>query len=174
EAAREIKSQIGASVEKVDSGTRLVGEAGGSMDEIVSGVQRVTDVIGEISAATTKQSSGLRQVNEAVAQLDQMTQHNAALVEQSAAAAQSMAEQSRRLTQAVSRFRGAGDGAAFGPAEPATQTRAARPVPAASPAATPKELTSKALGRAATAAKAPATAAKAPATAAPGDDWETF
>ncbi len=105
EAAREIKSLIGASVEKVETGTRLVGEAGGAMEEIVSGVRRVTDVIGEISAATTEQSGGLRQVNEAVAQLDQMTQQNAALVEESAAAAQSMAEQSRRLTGTVSRFK---------------------------------------------------------------------
>ena len=168
EAAREIKGLIGASVEKVDNGTRLVNEAGGAMEQIVSGVRRVTDVIGEISAAATEQSGGLRQVNEAVAQLDQMTHQNAALVEQSAAAAQSMAEQGRRLTQAVSRFRGAGGGAAFAPADPARQPRAARPVPAASPAATPKALAGQALGRARTAAK------KAPATASPGDDWETF
>jgi methyl-accepting chemotaxis protein len=172
EAAREIKGLIGASVEKVDNGTRLVNEAGGAMEQIVSGVRRVTDVIGEISAAATEQSGGLRQVNEAVAQLDQMTHQNAALVEQSAAAAQSMAEQSRRLTQAVSRFRGAGGGGgAFGLPGPAPQPRAARPVPSASkaarPAATPKALAGQALGRA-------RAAAKAPATAAPGDDWETF
>ena len=97
EAAREIKGLIGASVEKVDNGTRLVNEAGGAMEQIVSGVRRVTDVIGEISAAATEQSGGLRQVNEAVAQLDQMTHQNAALVEQSAAAAESLKDQAERL-----------------------------------------------------------------------------
>jgi methyl-accepting chemotaxis protein len=172
EAAREIKGLIGASVEKVDNGTRLVNEAGGAMEQIVSGVRRVTDVIGEISAAATEQSGGLRQVNEAVAQLDQMTHQNAALVEQSAAAAHSMAEQSRRLTQAMSRFRGAsGGGGALGPAVPAPQPRAARPVaaatPATSPAASPKALAVQTLDRA-------RTVARAPASASPGDDWETF
>ncbi|MFN9744072.1 MAG: methyl-accepting chemotaxis protein [Betaproteobacteria bacterium] len=172
EAAREIKGLIGASVEKVDNGTRLVNEAGSAMEQIVSGVRRVTDVIGEISAAATEQSGGLRQVNEAVAQLDQMTHQNAALVEQSAAAAQSMAEQSRRLTQAVSRFRGgSGGGAALGPAVPAPQPPAARPVaaatPAKGPAASPKALAVQTLDRA-------RTVARAPASASPGDDWETF
>jgi methyl-accepting chemotaxis protein len=197
EAAREIKSLIGASVEKVDTGTRLVGEAGGAMDEIVSGVRRVTDVIGEISAATTEQSGGLRQVNEAVAQLDQMTQQNAALVEESAAAAQSMAEQSRRLTGVVGRFRVDGMAAAPAPlpvSSPqalASQTvgrvksaakamaapgvaaaTAAKPAAASfAPAAAPKAEASPAPRPAPVAAPSPA---PAPATAAPGDDWETF
>ncbi|MBC7939823.1 MAG: HAMP domain-containing protein, partial [Chitinophagaceae bacterium] len=105
EAAREIKALIQASVEKVDAGTRLVQDAGQAMGDIVGGVQRVTDVIGEISAATSEQSSGLRQVNEAVAGLDQMTQQNAALVEESAAAAESLADQSRRLSAVVGTFR---------------------------------------------------------------------
>ncbi|MBA4175679.1 MAG: hypothetical protein C0505_03835 [Leptothrix sp. (in: Bacteria)] len=105
EAAREIKSLIQASVEKVDTGTRLVRDAGTAMDDIVGGVRRVTDVIGEISAAASEQSTGLRQVNEAVAGLDQMTQQNAALVEQSAAAAESLSEQTTRMTRLVSTFR---------------------------------------------------------------------
>ena len=98
EAAREIKGLIQASVEKVDSGTKLVGDAGHSMGEIVASVQRVNDVISEISAATSEQSTGLRQVNTAVSQLEQMTQQNAALVEESSAAAASLADQSRKLT----------------------------------------------------------------------------
>ncbi len=105
EAAREIKSLIQASVERVDAGTRLVRDAGTAMDDIVGGVKRVTDVIGEISAATTEQSTGLRQVNEAVAGLDQMTQQNAALVEESAAAAESLNEQTTRLSSLVGTFR---------------------------------------------------------------------
>jgi len=105
DAAREIKRLIQNSVEKVDAGTRLVRDAGTAMDDIVGGVQRVTDVIGEISAATTEQSTGLRQVNEAVAGLDQMTQQNAALVEESAAAAESLSEQTTRLASLVGTFR---------------------------------------------------------------------
>jgi methyl-accepting chemotaxis protein len=180
EAAREIKSLIGASVEKVETGTRLVGEAGGAMEEIVSGVKRVTDVIGEISAATTEQSGGLRQVNEAVAQLDQMTQQNAALVEESAAAARSMAEQSRRLTQTMVRFKVAAVAASSpaglktpvaplaAPVAAPVPTRAKTPGTAAMAAgdkpagASPKVLTAKVLGRARTAAQAPAAATAAP------------
>jgi methyl-accepting chemotaxis protein len=105
EAAREIKSLIGGSVECVEAGTRLVGEAGTTMGEIVSSVKRVSDIIGEISAAAGEQSSGIGQVNQSVTQLDQMTQQNAALVEQSAAAAESLKEQAARLTQVVGTFR---------------------------------------------------------------------
>jgi methyl-accepting chemotaxis protein len=105
EAAKEIKGLIQASVERVDNGTRLVQQAGTVMGDIVGSVQRVTDVIGEISAATSEQTTGLRQVNEAVAHLDQMTQQNAALVEESAAAAESLADQSRKLTGVVGAFR---------------------------------------------------------------------
>ena len=108
EAAKEIKTLIQASVERVDNGSRLVQQAGTVMGDIVGSVQRVTDVIGEISAATSEQTTGLRQVNEAVAQLDQMTQQNAALVEESAAAAESLAEQSRKLTGVVGAFRTSG------------------------------------------------------------------
>ena len=102
QAAREIKVLIGTSTDKVEGGTRLVQDAGTAMSEIVSGVQRVTDIIGEIGAATTEQSSGINQVNKAVAEIERMTQQNAALVEESAAAASSMSEQAGRLAQAVS------------------------------------------------------------------------
>ena len=105
EAAREIKSLIGSSVEKVGEGSRLVGDAGSTMSEIVASVQRVSDIIGEITMATREQSQGLGQVNSAVVQLDQMTQQNAALVEESAAAAESLKDQAVRLAGAVSTFR---------------------------------------------------------------------
>ncbi|KRB34925.1 methyl-accepting chemotaxis protein [Acidovorax sp. Root70] len=113
EAAREIKALIGASVERVESGARLVKNAGSTMDEIVGSVQRVGDIIGEITAASSEQSDGIGQVNTAVNQLDQMTQQNAALVEQSAAAAQSLREQATRLAGAVQVFKlSRGDGTA--------------------------------------------------------------
>ena len=105
EAAKEIKTLIGASVEKVESGSRLVQNAGNTMDEIVGSVKRVSDIIGEITAASAEQSDGIGQVNIAVNELDQMTQQNAALVEQSAAAAQSLRDQAQRLAQAVSVFK---------------------------------------------------------------------
>jgi methyl-accepting chemotaxis protein len=105
EAAKEIKTLIGASVERVESGSRLVEDAGGAMTEIVASVQRVADIIGEISAASREQSDGIQQVNAAIGQLDQMTQQNAALVEESAAAAESLKEQSQRLAGAISVFR---------------------------------------------------------------------
>jgi methyl-accepting chemotaxis protein len=103
-ASREIKSLIGSSVEKVDSGSRLVQTAGGTMQEIVDGVQRVTQIIADISSASTEQSADLGTVNDTVNQLDEMTQQNSALVEESAAAAQSMREQSQRLQKMVNAF----------------------------------------------------------------------
>jgi methyl-accepting chemotaxis protein len=105
EAAKEIKSLIGASVEKVEGGSRQVAEAGETMKEIVGSVQRVSDIIGEISAAAMEQSDGIGQINGSVVQLDQMTQQNAALVEQSAAAAESMKDQASRLAQVVGTFK---------------------------------------------------------------------
>jgi methyl-accepting chemotaxis protein len=105
EAAKEIKALIGTSVDKVEVGSKLVQDAGSTMNEIVASVQRVTDIIGEITAASTEQSSGIGQVNTAVSQLDQMTQQNAALVEQSAAAACSLKEQALKLSNVVSSFR---------------------------------------------------------------------
>jgi methyl-accepting chemotaxis protein len=104
EAAREIKTLISASVEKVDSGTRQVQDAGATMNEIVASVQRVTDIIREITTASVEQSQGIGQVNTAVSSLDQMTQQNAALVEQSAAAAESLKEQATMLHGLVARF----------------------------------------------------------------------
>ncbi len=104
EAAKEIKGLIGASVEKVESGSRLVADAGATMTEIVGSVQRVSDIIGDITAAATEQSEGISQVNSTVSQLDQMTQQNAALVEQSAAAAESLKDQASRLAQVIAVF----------------------------------------------------------------------
>jgi methyl-accepting chemotaxis protein len=89
----------------VEAGTRLVADAGQTMSEIVGSVQRVSDIIGEITAASSEQSGGIGQVNVAVTQLDQMTQQNAALVEESAAAAESLKDQANRLTQAIRVFR---------------------------------------------------------------------
>ena len=108
QAAKEIKVLIEASVTSVDAGSRLVGRAGQSMDNIVTQVQRVTDLIGEITAASEEQSNGIAQVGGAVAQLDQVTQQNAALVEQSAAAAESLRLQAANLTEVVSAFKLAG------------------------------------------------------------------
>jgi methyl-accepting chemotaxis protein len=105
EAAKEIKGLIGASVEKVEGGTRQVTEAGATMREIVGSVQRVSDIIGEISAAAMEQSDGIVQINGSVAELDQMTQQNAALVDQSAAAAESMKDQASKLAQVVGTFK---------------------------------------------------------------------
>ena len=138
EAAKEIKALIGTSVDKVGTGTRLVGDAGKTMHEIVASVQRVTDIIGEISAATREQSAGIGQVNTAVGQLDQVTQQNAALVEEGAAAAESLKDQALRLAGVVSTFR-LGDAGA----QPATAAaeRAPSPAPArptATPAPTPR------------------------------------
>jgi methyl-accepting chemotaxis protein len=103
-ASREIKSLIDSSVEKVDSGSRLVQTAGGTMKEIVDGVQRVTQIIADISTASAEQSSDLDTVNDTVNRLDEMTQQNSALVEESTAAAQSMREQSQRLQTMVNAF----------------------------------------------------------------------
>jgi methyl-accepting chemotaxis protein len=105
EAAKEIKSLINASVERVETGSRLVTDAGQTMAEIVSSVQRVSDIIGEVTSAAAEQSDGIGQVNTSVVQLDQMTQQNAALVEQSAAAAESLREQAQRLAQVVGTFK---------------------------------------------------------------------
>ena len=104
EAAKEIKSVIGASNEKVEAGAGLVNEAGASMSDIVTSVKRVSDIINEIMASTAEQSTGIAQVNQAVTNLDQATQQNAALVEEAAAAASSMQEQTAQVTTLMSRF----------------------------------------------------------------------
>ena len=105
EAAKEIKKLIVTSVERVETGTKLVDSAGKTMAEIVYSVQRVSDIIGEITSASGEQSHGIDAVNTSVAQLDQMTQQNAALVEESAAAAESMREQTERMAEVVAMFK---------------------------------------------------------------------
>ncbi|KGV91165.1 methyl-accepting chemotaxis (MCP) signaling domain protein [Burkholderia pseudomallei ABCPW 30] len=112
-AAKEIKQLIDASVERVNNGSALVGQAGETMTEILQAVRRVTDIMGEIAAASEEQSSGISQVGRAVTQMDEMTQQNAALVEEAAAAASSLQEQAARLRESVSAFQ-VGDGAAAG------------------------------------------------------------
>jgi methyl-accepting chemotaxis protein len=105
QAAKEIKSLIGESVDKVEAGSKLVADAGQAMGDIVAQVKRVSDLIGEISAASHEQSSGIGQIGDAVSQLDQVTQQNAALVEESAAAADSLKHQARQLAQTVAVFK---------------------------------------------------------------------
>ena len=181
EAAKEIKALIGASVEKVESGTQLVGNAGATMTEIVESVQRVTDIIGEIRSATSEQSQGIAQVNTAMNQLDQMTQQNSALVEQSTAAADSLREQAMKLTQVVALFRVNGSNAsAPAPARRPATPAALRPAPAPVRAGkAPPPLIKPASPRPAPVAKAPV-AALPPKSSSPkpaasdNDDWESF
>ena len=176
EAAKEIKQLIGVSVEKVEAGSGLVQQAGSTMQDIVQSVQRVTDMIGEITAASTEQSAGIAQVNQAVGNLDQMTQQNAALVEESTAAAQSLREQAEQLAQAVSQFKVSG---AAADAMAAPRRHAPAPTPASAPAK-PVAAPAPSAPRLA-AARAPASAGKL-ATAAPArpaaraqeDDWGSF
>ncbi|HEY8025086.1 MAG TPA: methyl-accepting chemotaxis protein [Burkholderiaceae bacterium] len=104
-AAKEIKILIGDSVEKVSAGSKLVDQAGATMNEIVDCVRQVTDIMGEINAASDEQTSGIEQINQAIIQMDNTTQQNAALVEQAAAAAQSMQDQAGNLSQVVSVFK---------------------------------------------------------------------
>jgi methyl-accepting chemotaxis protein len=173
QAAREIKGLIGESVDKVETGSRLVADAGQTMGEIVQQVKRVSDLIGEITSSTLEQSNGIGQVNQAVTQLDQMTQQNAALVEQSAAAAQSLRDQADTLAQAVSVFKLSQGQAqrviasAQGAAKATVHPSAARPVAATKVRAAP----SVARGRKPT----PVAAAPKPTVAAPaGGDWQEF
>jgi methyl-accepting chemotaxis protein len=115
EAAKEIKTLITDSVERVERGTSLVEQAGTTMAEIVASIKRVTDIVGEISAASSEQSAGVSQVGDAVSQMDQTTQQNAALVEQSAAAAESLKRQAQLLVQAVAVFKVDGSHAVTAP-----------------------------------------------------------
>jgi methyl-accepting chemotaxis protein I, serine sensor receptor len=132
-AAKEIKELISDSVNKVEDGTRLVDEAGATMDEIVSAVKRVTDIMAEISAASQEQSSGIEQVNQAVTQMDEVTQQNAALVEEASAAAESMQDQAQALTQAVTVFRLTG-GMAPSPVKRSNRSTAVAKLPNRGPA----------------------------------------
>jgi methyl-accepting chemotaxis protein len=140
EAAKEIKTLISDSVERVEQGTTLVDQAGTTMQEVVGAIRRVTDIMGEISAASTEQSSGVAQVGEAVTQMDQATQQNAALVEESAAAAESLKVQARQLLEAVSVFKlehGAARAVASAPA-PVAFAKAEPVMTAPTPVAMPK------------------------------------
>ncbi len=129
EAAKEIKGLISSSVERVEDGSRLVSQAGQTMTEIVSSVRRVSDIISEITASSAEQSDNIGQISQAVGQLDQMTQQNAALVEESTAASESLREQAHHLTSAVSQFKlQEGSGA---PATAAFAAAAAAPAVAA-------------------------------------------
>jgi methyl-accepting chemotaxis protein len=110
QAAKEIKALIGASVEKVAAGTQLVGDAGVTMKDVVAQVKRVAELIDEISTATGEQTAGIGLVSDSVMQIEQVTQQNAALVEQSAAAADSLQQQAARLVDAVRQFKLKDDG----------------------------------------------------------------
>jgi methyl-accepting chemotaxis protein len=190
EAAKEIKGLIGASVEKVEGGSRLVADAGKTMGEIVSSVQRVSDIIGEITAASSEQSDGIGQINVTVSQLDQVTQQNSALVEQSAAAAQSLKEQAARLSGLVGTFQlddsatplpqalrqGPRSEAPSPQAKAAPAARAAAPAVRATAASVPVARPAKAPAAKRAAAVAQPTAAVVAATTAvsESDDWESF
>ncbi|KQQ96512.1 methyl-accepting chemotaxis protein [Massilia sp. Leaf139] len=160
-AAKEIKALIGDSVEKVDLGAKLVDQAGATMEQVVESIRRVTDIMAEITHATAEQTGGIEQVNRSIGLMDEATQQNAALVEESAAAAGAMQEQAAKLAQVVGVFKL--DAQAVG-----APVAAAKPAPARAVVALPK--------KPAVAAKAPAPAkpaarAKAAATA---DEWEEF
>ncbi|NVD69449.1 MCP four helix bundle domain-containing protein [Duganella sp. BJB1802] len=150
-AAKDIKQLIGDSVEKVETGSQLVDQAGQTMAEIVASITRVTDIMAEITSASVEQSHGIEQVNTAIVQMDQVTQQNAALVEQAAAAAESMQDQAGKLSEVVSVFKLL-----------ETSAPAVRPAPRRKQVAAPV--------RAAVVKPAIKQAAKAPAS----DEWETF
>lgn len=163
-AAREIKGLIDDSVEKVESGSKLVADAGTTMDEIVGSIQRVTDIMGEITAASVEQSDGIEQVNQAIVQMDQVTQQNAALVEEAAAAAESLQDQARNLVDVVSVFR-TGQG----------QVLAAAPARANVRKIPEKKLAAPAKPAATQQAALPSPKKQiANAKTTPSDDWEEF
>ena len=169
-AAKEIKELIGNSVDQVDIGSKLVKEAGATMDDVVASVRRVTDIVGEITSATSEQSIGIDQVNTAITQMDQVTQQNAALVEEAAAAAASMQEQAERLADVASSFRLEAGAVSVPVAATATARKLAavkpvaarRPAPALKPASRPA--TKPAL----------TSVPRKPATVGGDKDWEEF
>ncbi|AVS68714.1 methyl-accepting chemotaxis protein [Paracidovorax avenae] len=195
QAAKEIKALIGESVSKVETGSQLVGEAGSTMGEIVEQARRVADLIAEIGAATHEQEQGISQVSDAVNQLDQVTQQNAALVEESAAAADSLNSQAARLVQLVSVFQVDANASQAVIAQAQSRSRdTARAAsaalqhakaPAASPrtapgiATAPKQPAPAQASAAARPALAPAkpaapASARTPPARSSNDDWETF
>ena len=158
-AAKEIKSLIGNSVERVDAGSKLVNEAGATMAEIVESVRRVTDIMGEITAASFEQTAGIDQINVAITQMDQVTQQNAALVEEASAASEAMQEQAAKLAQVVSVFKLDSSRVSTVRAVPATQQRSVAFAPRPAKPAQPSRIAAARTG------KAPAAAAS---------DWEEF
>ena len=188
EAAKAIKGLISTSVERVEQGTQLVDKAGTTMAEIVSAIRRVTDIMGEISAASSEQSQGVAQVGEAVTQMDQTTQQNAALVEQSAAAAGALRKQAQDLVQAVAVFQLPASAMQDSAAAAATRHHASahvanssvsgtRAIPQAVPRASARRQTAAVVVRAAPAlsARSGADAAARKATKpAEDEEWETF
>jgi methyl-accepting chemotaxis protein len=168
-AAKEIKTLIGDSVEKVDAGSRLVDRAGKTMSEVVTSITRVTDIMNEITTASDEQREGIEQVNMAITQMDSVTQQNAALVEEAAAAAASMQEQAARLTDVVGVFKldtqAAPRRAAATPARPLANT--------ATPARPARRL-AKPAGQAPASATQDTAPARQKVAAAAKDDWEEF
>jgi len=181
-AAKEIKGLIDDSVGAVDTGAKLVDQAGATMQQVVGAIQRVTDIMAEIASASQEQTGGIEQVNAAVGQMDEATQQNAALVEESAAAAGSLQEQASRLAQAVDVFKldrhataAAPAGKASAPAAP-TRLPAVRAIAKPVPARTTKAAAAGAAAGhpAADAAVARPAAAGKQVAATAGDDWEEF
>ncbi|MFS2026362.1 methyl-accepting chemotaxis protein [Massilia sp. GER05] len=178
-AAKEIKQLIGDSVEKIGRGSKLVGEAGETMDEVVASVKRVTDIMSDIASASAEQSAGIEQVNLSIIEMDGMTQQNAALVEEAAAAFQSLQDQAAELQRVVSIFKlaeGEEQAIVDAPAPAAaTASRAVVVRPAAKPQLKkPAAAKAKAPVQQERAADAPASTAKKVAAAAASDDWEEF
>ncbi|KAF1044381.1 MAG: Methyl-accepting chemotaxis protein II [Herbaspirillum frisingense] len=172
-AAKEIKMLIDDSVAKVDTGSKLVEQAGSTMTEVVASVKRVTDIVGEITAASSEQSEGIEQVNIAITQMDEVTQQNAALVEEAAAAAGSLQDQAEKLAELVSVFKLDRSHTATGGAKPASARPAAaagRPAQKPAGAAAPKAAVAVAKAAPALPPK------KAEPKSAPADDgdWEQF
>ncbi len=166
-AAKEIKALIGDSVEKVGSGAKLVDQAGVTMQEIVSSIRRVTDIMGEITVASQEQTAGLGQISEAIGQMDSITQQNVALVEEAAAAAGALQDQAGLLQQVVSVFK---LDQVHVPAPKAVKKPVARKAPAAAP-----RLQDASRPAPAAAPARPAARARKMATATAGDsDWEEF
>jgi methyl-accepting chemotaxis protein len=177
EAAKEIKSLIGASVEKIETGSRLVADAGNSMNDIVAQVKRVADLISEISSSAHEQTSGIEQINQAIVQLDNVTQQNAALVEEAAAAADSLNQQAERMVNVVSMFKlatGADrSSSAVTRSSASIAPRAAKHNSVSAPTVMPKppKIGAKLT---ATAPKKLGSTVSIKTASSGGDDWETF
>ncbi|MEX3633288.1 methyl-accepting chemotaxis protein [Paraburkholderia sp. BR14320] len=168
-AAKEIKDLINASVQKIQNGSSLANEAGKTMAEVTQAVARVTDIMGEIAAASTEQSRGIEQVNQAITQMDEVTQQNAALVEEAAAASKSLEDQGRQLNQAVSFFRLDSQAAAHAPGRPVAPAS----VPVARARTAPRAPRNTLANTRPVAVTANATRAAA-ATTVNGESWDTF